>query len=424
MDNEKQNNSSRPFSTFDWSNLSENEVSKPKDVTSDMWVPISSGLTSEKSPESSRLRDAQRPRPSSAQPQKRPAAKSAQKSAERKSRAKKRPAPTPERKAAKRPTSQRPTSPERRRPEPKGQNAKKSPAKRESDLKREQKRREQARRSFEKSNKNFEKQHAAGNSRDDITRKRAKKKRRSKSFYAVLITLITLFVATGGALIYCFAVGSPITEIVVDGESVYSSEKIIQSCGVAVGENLFSVREKKVNSTLCSSLPYIGSVKVKYSLPDKLCLTVTDTSEKYLISSSNSFICLDENEKVLSVKKKKLKAGEYRLEGFKGGSAQPGSLYEPCEEDVPRFEKAKEIVAALEKAGLEKANVLKLSSLDNIVVVYDSRFNIFLGSADNVEARLSLAARTLKTSLTKNNKGYVDVRFDGKAFFNEGSMEP
>lgn len=397
-----------------------------------MWVPISSGLTSEKPPESSRLRDAQRPRPASSQPKKRPASKSAsknvQKNAPRKNPPKKKSAVSPERRTEqKRPSAQRTSSPERknvRAEAPRPQGAKKAPPKSKNDLKREQKRREQARRSFEKSNRNFEKQHAAGNSRDDITRKRSKKKRRSKSFYAVLITLITLFVAAGGALIYCFAVGSPITEITVDGESVYSAEKIIQSCGVSVGENLFSVREKKVNSTLCSSLPYIGSVKVKYSLPDKLSLTVTDTSEKYLISASKSYICLDENEKVLSVKKKKLSSGEYRLEGFKGQTVQPGSLYEPCEEDKPRFEKAKEIVAAIEKAGLEKADVVNLSSLDNIIVVYDSRFNIFLGSADNVEARLSLAARTLKTSLTKNNKGYVDVRFDGKAFFNEGSMEP
>ena len=282
---------------------------------------------------------------------------------------------------------------------------------------------ENEKRQYEKASESYNRQRYRGSSREELSKKRAKKKRRSKSFYAVTITAGILLAAVTATLVYCFAVGSPIAAIEVSGKSAYSSGEVISACGVVTGENIFTVSEKKVNAVLCRALPYIGSVKLKRNFPDKLVLVVTPTSEKYLIANKNSYICLDKNGKILSAKKQKVRNGVYRLDGFKGQSVQPGEIYTPCKEDEKRFESAKRIVAALEGASIKKANVIKLDSADNIIVVYDSRFNIYLGSADNAEDKLSLAAKVIKSSVTNNNTGYIDVRYDSRAYFNEGKME-
>ena len=106
---------------------------------------------------------------------------------------------------------------------------------------REQKRLENDRKRYEKSSREYNKQRSAGKAGEEITKKRARKKRRSKRFYALLVTGVTLLAATAAVLIYCFAVGSPISEIVVDGESIYSAKEIGASCGVVVGDNIFTV---------------------------------------------------------------------------------------------------------------------------------------------------------------------------------------
>ena len=86
------------------------------------------------------------------------------------------------------------------------------------------------------------------------------------------------------------------------------------------------------------------------------------------------------------------------------------------------MKRQKTIVALLEENGLKKANVLKLSSLDEIVVVYDRRFNIYIGSVDNIGKKIELAARVIKENVGKSNTGYIDVRYDSRAYFSEGNM--
>ncbi|MDO4380962.1 MAG: FtsQ-type POTRA domain-containing protein [Clostridia bacterium] len=451
MDNENKNIfENRPFSTFDWSDSIKENVSKPKDITSDMWTPISAGAERREKPSSS-LSDRQKPvrNTSGAQNKKKPPQKK-RPPQNGKPASKKRPSQpsgksNPERSGQKKQSQknqdekrrpqERPSQksnpsrsksanqPQNRRPA-QSEEAKRAAEEKRRKLERERERRqyEAERRRYEKASESYNRQRIQGSSREEISKKRAKKKRRSKRFYAVTITAATLVVAVIATLVFCFAVGSPVKTITASGKSVYSSDEIVSACGIVPGENIFTVSEKKVNAVLTSSLPYIGSVKVKRDFPDKLSLTVTATSEKYLIPNTNGYICLDKNEKVLSTKKQKLKTGCFRLDGFKGQSVKAGTAYEPCKEDESRFETAKTIIALLEENGLKKANVLKLSSLTEIVVVYDRRFNIYIGSADNIEKKIELAARVIKESVGKSNTGYIDVRYDSRAYFSEGNM--
>ncbi len=430
VDNENKNNSNRPFSTFDFESSLGDNISKPKDITSDMWVPISAGGSKSAAPHPGNLSDRQKPVRNRTQAQKKKTSAQKKRPPQSSSTAKKkRPPQSANSEHKKRPAENRTPQQSRTAQRPQRERNQSEEARRAAEQKRrkieaqrERKQNENERRRYEKASESYNRQRKQGSSREEISKKRAKKKRRSKRFYAVTITAATLFVAVIATLVFCFAIGSPIKTITANGKSVYSSEEIVSACGIVPGENIFTVSQKKVNTILTSSLPYVGSVKIKREFPDKLTLTVTATSEKYLIPNSNSYICLDKDEKVLSLKKQKLKTGVYRLDGFKGQSVKTGTVYEPCKEDQKRFENAKTIIAALENEGLKKANVLKLASTDSIIVVYDKRFNIYIGSVDNIEKKISLAARVIKESVTKANTGYIDVRYDSRAYFNEGNM--
>lgn len=431
---DKNSNSNRPFGTFDWSNLSTDQVNKPKDITSDMWTPISAGKSPASSPPS-RLSDREGAGQKSSGQKKQTGTKKSLQTKQKKKpaapqkksqAAKKRP---PEKKAApKTRSAERTSAPERRKPP---QNAQRRPAPQQSkaakqhEAQREQRRLESDRKRYEKSSREYNKQRSAGKAGEEITKKRAKKKRRSKRFYALVVTGVTIFAATVAVLIYCFAVGSPIEQITVAGKSSYSEQEIINSCGVITGDNIFTVNKKRIGEAVCGALPYIGSVEVKRTFPNKLLLTVTATKDKYLIKTkSGAYICLDENDKILSLKKKKVKSGSYRLDGFEGQEAKPGTQYVPCKEDKQRFEIAKRIVAALESNSEKKVSVIDLTDTSGIVAVYDSGYNIFIGGTDDLENRIALAISTLRESASKNGTGYVDVRFKGMAAFAEGSMNP
>lgn len=425
---DKNSNNNRPFGTFDWSNIPNENINKPKDITSDMWTPISAGKPSHS--QTSRLNDREgsgqkssgSPRSSRNAPGEKKRAQSKPRSAapQKKSQPKKkRPAENAARNESA--ATRRPSQPQRKSPSGPQQ---RRPVNRHV-TQREQRRLENDRKRYEKSSREYNKQRSAGKAGEEITKKRAKKKRRSKRFYALVVTGVTIIVATVAVLIFCFAVGSPISQITVEGKSDYSQQEIMNSCGVIIGDNIFTVSKKRVNDAVCAALPYIGSVEVKRTFPDKLSLTVTATKDKYLIKTkSGAYICLDENEKVLSVKKKKVKSGSYRLDGFEGQDVTTGEQYVPCEEDKQRFEIAKRIVAAIESNSFKKVNVIDLSDIGALRAVYDSHYNIFIGSTEDLENKIALAASTLKASAVKNGEGYVDVRFKGMAAFAEGSMQP
>ena len=429
VDNSKNSNADRPFGTFDWTNLSPEQVNKPKDITSDMWTPISAGKVYSQTPPPSRLDDrekgGQKKKTAPRQTGKQTTAKKSPSAAGKKTAAPSKKAPQSKKRkpAGKRGeqsgrTPERPAQTARRRP-PENQRART-----QIEAQREQKRLENDRKRYEKSSREYNRQRSAGKAGEEITKKRAKKKRRSKHFYALVVTGVTLFVAACAALVFCFAVGSPIAQINVEGESIYSAGEIMNSCGVVIGDNIFTVSRKRVNEAVCRALPYIGSVEVRRSFPDKLSLTVQATEDKYLIKTKNSsYICLDENCKVLSVKKKKVKKGSFRFDGFEGQTVQTGAQYTPCEQDKQRFEVAKRIVEALESNSLKEANVIDLTDLDKLSAVYDSRYKIIIGSTDKLESKIALAASTLRKSASKKGTGYVDVRFEGMAAFAEGNME-
>ncbi len=283
-------------------------------------------------------------------------------------------------------------------------------------------------RRLERDHASFEKKQSNGLSRAELRAMAAKRKKRRRQLRIALTVIIVMAIAGICALIYCVAYGAPINKITVAGKTTYSSEQIIDVSGIRTGDNMLRIRKNEVSRTICEELPYVSSVKVEFKLPDTLVLKVTPAQEKYLIVGKGGYLCLDENGKVLSLKKKKAKEGQYRLEGFVQQTAREGDTYTPEGDNVDRYKLAKQIVAQLEKNDLKKANLLQLGDMNKVIVQYDGRVNIYLNGNDYVkgngdlEKKIALVAGVIKEQISENSKGYIDARFEGRVFLNEGTM--
>ena len=413
MDDNNQNKTN-PFGAYRYGDGGPN---RPRDISSDLWTPISTGVPM---PGTGKLQDenetppAARPakgqRPAAAQSDRKKPAKQPQKKA--KSAATRKAAPQKQQPAA----DDRPVLRERTPPrQPDRSRARQM-------QQREQRVRKNDERQFEKNRAHYETERSAGRSSDDIRRDKARRKRRNKKLTAVITVAIVMAIAGIVALVYCYAYGAPIAKINVSGKTDYTTEEIIAACGVELGDNMLRVRSRDVNKALCSKLPYIQNAKVEYKLPDTLVLKVTQTKEKYLIVGKSSYLCLSEEGKVLSLKKKKVKDGQFRLEGFDWQDAVEGTVYQPEGDNVARFETAKKIVEQLEQNELSGVNTLKLQSMHPILIQYEGRINIYLNGTDDLNEKISLIAGILKNEVSPNSQGYIDARFEGRAFYNEGSM--
>lgn len=287
---------------------------------------------------------------------------------------------------------------------------------------REKRAEENRRKKIERSNQNYNNAKAKGKSGDELRRKRSKRAKRTGKFYAVVSVCTMLVVAVCAILIYCYAHGAPIETIQIDGLTVYSEKELLNAAGIAKGDNMFRIMKGKTNSVVSKSLPYIESVDIDYQLPSTLSMTVTETNEKYLIVNGSNYICVDGNDKIVSDKKKKVKTGKYRLDGFEKQDYTVGEKYAPKDDNEKRFDTAKQIVAAIEKCKIKKCSVIDLSNLNEICITCDSRIKIYVESGTDFERRMKLAAMAIESKVKSGGTYYIDLRYSDMAVLKDGEL--
>ncbi len=428
MENKNNKNVSETFgkytdNTFLGNTNGYNKVRQPQNISSSMWEPISTGTQPKKQTAGSRDRAKKKPETqksaqapiSEGRPQdktKKQSNSQSKKSSSKKSEDKK---------------SVDKKSPAKKKPSKKSRIPKGKPMTKEmmqEIAKNSEKAKDMRQQSqLRKSRKDYDDQLKQGKSHNEISKKRAgekKKKRRIRTLATVLLFLV--FVA-GFFCAYFYAKGAPVGNIIVEGKSVYKDEKIISAAEIEIGLNMFTVREGKINKKVTEELPYIHSVDIKRKLPDTIIVTVEPTKDKYLIVGDKGYICLDENLKVVSDKKRKLTEGSFRIIGFEAQEVEIASRYEPSENNKERFELAKKMVSAIESKGIIKKAEINFEDLSDVTVIYDSRIMIYLGDCKDLENRISLASDVIETAASQGQTGYIDTRYDGRAYFNEGTMK-
>ncbi len=411
-----------------------------QNVTSDMWEPISAGAPTGKNTASGRAQQQQKDTPVRKSPssnnrqstQTKKSASSKGKSPEKKKQTKKAPSDVTQdriseggkktgavnrakaegKKKKSAPSDNKKTVGTKKR-EPKGRDTRNL----------EQQREKQRAKNLSKSNLEYKEQRKSGQSHDDISKDTTRRKRkRAKNIAVVTICIVVLLVA-GFIGAYVYTEGAPVAVISIEGESRYKDKKIIEAADIYVGINMLTVREKEVNESVTKKLPYISSVEVDYQLPDTLLLKIVPTQEKYLITNGEGYICVDDNDKILSVKKKKLTDGRYRINGLEPQTGAAGEQFVPAEANLEKYNKVKELTVALSEIEGFSSGIIDVTDLKNITYTYDSRIRIYIGEGKSPDNQFSLAMEVIKDSASDGQTGYIDMRFSDKAYLALGSMD-
>ncbi|MBR5826319.1 MAG: FtsQ-type POTRA domain-containing protein [Clostridia bacterium] len=398
------------------------KVDGPKNITSDMWTPISAGKNEEK-----KTADTEKsPRKKSAPQQKKSASKkkapsdkdSAKKtgliSEGRKKEVDGKKGKTSEKKNKKSPRKSR---------TPKGRPV----SELGDDFISKQRNAEKVRnhQKLSKAERDYDDGLKGGKSPGELSKERADYKRKKRLRQNIIIIVVFLIFALAFAGVYTYSKGAPVGVITVEGESIYTYEEIVSAAELEIGVNMLSVNEAEVSAKVSSALPYIHSVEMKKKLPDKLILTVTSTEEKYLLSNKKGSVVLDVHGKVLSNGEgMKLTDGLFRVYGVGWESYTEGTAFVPTEKTAEKYNLAVDIITALEKEGVIPKATVNVSDKDNVRVYCidgESEIMIYLGSCKDTEKRIALASKVMETPEVSGKTGYIDIRFDN-AYFREGSI--
>ena len=102
-----------------------------------------------------------------------------------------------------------------------------------------------------------------------------KQKNKKKAGKALWICMLCLLLA-GGLIVSAYTFLFPVKTVLVEGNSRYTTEQIIEASGIVQGDNLLALDPREIGNTVRMSCPYIHSVSLQRKLPSTVVLGVTE----------------------------------------------------------------------------------------------------------------------------------------------------
>ena len=237
--------------------------------------------------------------------------------------------------------------------------------------------------------------------------------RRGRRF-GVLYKLLTLVVVCAAAVL-ALTLFFKVESVEVTGNSRYSAQEIQDACGVQLGDNLYLLSKPDMVQRLHQRLPYIDEVRITRSLPNTLCVQVTEFTTVYAVEQEGTVWLLTSGGKIVETAAER---GDTPLiDGCELLAPSLGGDVSFALELQNRQESLFALLTALESAELTGAvRAIHLGDPTVLSMDYTERFTVEMPySADypRLLRYLTLVIEELETNLT----GVIDLTRDGEPHF-------
>lgn len=185
----------------------------------------------------------------------------------------------------------------------------------------------------------------------------------------------------------------------------YSSAEIVSKSGVKIGDRMLFLNKSATEMKIYSQFPYIDEVKVETQFPNKVKILVEKAEPIYSINlQEGQYAVVSQKNKFIETRPEK---SDDLINIVGANVSVNGSVVNYENKSVS------EILSKL--AGSFRANGLSLKEVDltdmnNIIVNYDNRIRIEIGSEKDIEYKILTAKEIILKKLNNTDNGTLDVR--------------
>ena len=241
-------------------------------------------------------------------------------------------------------------------------------------------------------------------------------RRESKSPRRTLYRPLTFFLIIV-AIIFAMSVFFKVEKIDVSGNSKYSKEQIISASGIHTGDNLFFINRIGAGSRVVVKLPYIDSVKITRSLPNRVTITVEESKAVACISSGDELWSVSSTGKFLSKLSDKDAELLPRIKGLSVSGAQVGEQISVSGDDKPKLDYLLDILYQVQARSLvDKVANINVSDIAKASFEYDDRFVVILGENNNTEYKFGKLLSAV-SQLKADDAGTLELSDSNKVTF-------
>jgi len=235
---------------------------------------------------------------------------------------------------------------------------------------------------------------------------RSRKRRRRKHtgrIFGILLGFV-LIVAAFTAITIFFKV----SDVVVVGESRYTSDEIIELSGIEKGDNLFLINKFAAIDRIFDKLYYLDEIRMRRHLPGTIEITVTECVPIAAIQKDGGYLIVDIKGKILE---ENALADEGRLTIVKGaqiGDSEIGHRIVLSDENQDSI--LFELLNKLQSDDiLKNIQEIDITKLYEIKFMYQDRFKVMFGMPEEIEKKIKFLKYVVEEKLASNETGTIDI---------------
>ena len=226
-----------------------------------------------------------------------------------------------------------------------------------------------------------------------------------------------MFVVVVVAAIFVMSVFFRVEDIRVVGNQHYTAEEIIRAVDIEEGDNLFFFDRFAAVGRAFSKLPYIEAVTVERSLPNKVVITVEETTALAYLPLGEEKWTLDHNCKVLGKAAEGEEESLLPVVGMKAGTLMIGEIMETESGETDSVAYLAEVLDQIQARGMtDMVTSIDFSNTDSPEFDYGGKYTVVLGKHDKVEYKFGMFV-TVLGMLKEGDVGVIDVSNGTTAHF-------
>lgn len=219
----------------------------------------------------------------------------------------------------------------------------------------------------------------------------------------VMLLVVAIF-------IFCAAIFFKITDIVVEGNNLYTDEEVVEASGLALGDNLLAVSRGTVAGRIQASLPYVEDVQVGRTLPGTVTVTVRESDAVYAVYAANGTVWLVNSSGKLLEQASPGASSYPWLVGVTVQTPQAGDQAVCAETEA--LDAALTVIQLLEATDyLPKIVEIDVTKPYDIILRYESLYEIHLGGVDQMEYKMRYLTAILADSQIAEG-GIIDLTLE------------
>lgn len=241
------------------------------------------------------------------------------------------------------------------------------------------------------------------NSKATKHRKRARNQVRCAALYKFLCVVVVL---VAGFL--AVALFFKVERFEIIGNTRYDEAEIIQTLGVEKEDNLILLNKREIMQALHKKFVYMDEIQVTRGLPDTLRVVITECQPVAAAAYEGGCFLLDAKGKVLEEISGERPTGYLSVYGLDAAGMQVGEYLSTATGERER--QLQLLLGVLAEANLtDKITYISVENLTSLELGYENRFNVLLGSVDELEKKVEFLLEITGERLASSDTGMIDL---------------